>query len=97
MKKSLKGAVTTGVASLLLAGALAPPASAIGGPFYASAPGPGLCHRIDFEFYTPNSSKPPKKEHVVSCGSVTVVYIFKSSHTHWRITDNYNYSSPGAQ
>ena len=97
MKKSLKGAVTTGIAGILLAGGLASPASAVEGNFFASAPGPGLCHRFDIEFYTPNSKQAPRKEHITACGSQNQSRYFKSAHTNWRITANYNYRSPGAR
>ena len=97
MKKSLKGAVTTGIAGILLAGGLASPASAVEGNFVASAPGPGLCHRIDIQFYTPNSKQAPRNEHITACGSQSQSRYFKSAHTNWRIVANYNYSWPGAK
>lgn len=55
MKKSLKRVLTAGAAGVALAAGAGIPANAAGidSDFYASAAGPGLCHVIVLEFYTP--------------------------------------------
>ena len=89
MKKSLKGAITAGAAGIILSGGIASPASAaIKGPFYVTGPGPGKCHEITLEFYTPGSGQHSRIERMTKCGTGKTVRHYNSNHTHWRIIGN---------
>jgi hypothetical protein len=92
MKKSLKRVLTAGTAGVALAAGAGIPANAAGidSDFYASAAGPGLCHVIVLEFYTPGSAQPPRQETLAACYNEEAVKHFKSNHTNWRIVQNEN-------
>ena len=92
MRKLLKGSLTAVGAGVVLAAGMATPANAAGidSDFYASAAGPGLCHVIVLEFYTPGSAQPPRQETLAACYNEEAVKHFKSNHTNWRIVQNEN-------
>ena len=92
MRKLLKGSLTAVGAGVVLAAGMATPANAAGidSDFYASAAGPGMCHAILLEFYTPGSTQPPRQEFLSACNNKDDVQHFKSNHTNWRIVENVN-------
>ena len=95
MKKSLKGAITAGAAGIILAGGIASPASAaIKGPFYVTGPGPGKCHELDIDLYTPGSSQASRHESLLACGNRTSTAHFRSNHTHVRTTKRDFWNGP---
>lgn len=96
MKTSLRRVLSASAISMILAGTLAPPASAttIERDFTVTGPGPGKCRELNIEFYTPGSSQAPRHENLLACGNRTTTAHFRSNHTHVRTTERDIWNGP---
>ena len=76
MKTSLKGVLSAGAIGMILAGTLAPPASAADG--WGST--------LSIEFFTPGSKEVPRHESITACGNQKKTVHYRSNHTRYTVS-----------
>ena len=88
MKTSLKGVLSAGAIGMILAGALAPPASAatIERDFTVTSPGDGWCSTLSIDFFTPGSKEVPRHESITACGNQKKTVHYRSNHTRYTVS-----------
>ena len=77
MKTSLKGVLSAGAIGMILAGTLAPPASA------------ATIERdftLSIEFFTPGSKQVPRHESITACGNQKKTVHYRSNHTRYTVS-----------
>ena len=79
-----KGVLSAGAIGMILAGTLAPPASAatIERDFTVTSPGDGWCSTLSIEFFTPGSKQVPRHESITACGNQKKTVHYRSNLTH---------------